>query len=199
MHGAVLVSGMELTIIMTNAMVNAYSKVGRVDDARRVFDQVSIRDTITWTSMIAGYCQEKRLDKAMQVFDMMPDKDRTAWTALISGHEQNGEEDAALKLFEQMLAEGVWPTPFALVSTLGASAKLGLVMRGKELHCFVLRRSIGTDPFNSFIYNALVDMYCKCGDMMAAVALFRRMPERNYISWNSMVTGFSHNGLESSR
>ncbi|XP_025828521.1 pentatricopeptide repeat-containing protein At2g13600-like [Panicum hallii] len=194
-HGAVLVSGMALTIIMANAMVNAYSKVGRVDDARRVFDQVSFRDRITWTSMIAGCCQAKRLDKAVQVFDMMPDKDRIAWTALISGHEQNGEEDAALELFEQMLAEGVWPTPFALVSALGACSKLGLVTRGKELHCFILRQSIGTDPFNIFIYNALIDMYCKCGDMMAAVALFRRIPERDYISWNSMVTGFSHNGL----
>ena len=195
MHGVVLVSGMELTIIMANAMVNAYSKAGRVDDARRVFDQVGIRDSVTWTSMIAGYCQAKRLDKAVQVFDMMPDKDRIAWTALISGHEQNGEEDAALELFEQMLAQGVWPTAFALVSALGACAKLGLVTRGKELHCFILRWSIGTDPFNIFIYNALIDMYCKCGNMMAAVALFRRMPERDYISWNSMVTGFSHNGL----
>ncbi|CAL5021479.1 unnamed protein product [Urochloa decumbens] len=195
MHGVVLVSGMEFTIIMANAMVNAYSKVGRVDDARRVFDQASVRNTITWTSMVSGYCQAKRLDKAVQVFDMMPDKDRIAWTALISGHEQNGEEDAALELFEQMLAEGVWPTPFALVSALGACAKIGLVTRGKELHCFVLRRSIGTDPFNIFIYNALLDMYCKCGDMLAAMALFRQMPERDYISWNSMVTGFSHNGL----
>lgn len=195
MHGAVLVSGMELTIIMANAMVNAYSKAGRVDDARQVFDQVSIRDTITWTSMIAGYCQAKRLDEAVQVFDMMPDKDQIAWTALISGHEQNGEEDTALELFERMLAQGVWPTPFALVSALGACAKLGLVTRGKELHCFILRRSIGTHPFNIFICNALVDMYCKCGDMVAAMSLFHQMPERDYISWNSMVTGFSHNGL----
>ncbi|TKW39702.1 hypothetical protein SEVIR_1G196800v4 [Setaria viridis] len=195
MHGAVLVSGMEMTIIMANSMVNAYSKAGRVEDARRVFDQVSVRDKITWTSMISGYCQAKMLDKAVQVFDMMPDNDRVAWTALISGHEQNGEEDAALELFERMLAEGVWPTPFSLVSALGACAKLGLVTRGKELHCYILRQSIGTDPFNIFIYNALLDMYCKCGDMMAAMALFHRMPEKDYISWNSMVTGFSHNGL----
>jgi len=125
----------------------------------------------------------------------MPDKDRVAWTALISGHEQNGEEDTALELFERMLADGASPTPFALVSALGACAKLGLVTRGKELHCFILRQSIGSDPFNIFIHNALVDMYSKCGDMTAAMAVFHRMPERDFISWNSMVTGFSHNGL----
>ncbi|OEL24778.1 Pentatricopeptide repeat-containing protein [Dichanthelium oligosanthes] len=196
MHGAMLVSGMELTVIMANAMVNAYSKVRRVEDAKRVFDQISsMRDTVTWTSMVAGYCQAKRLDEAVQVFDMMPGKDSVAWTALISGHEQNGEEDAALELFERMLAEGLQPTTFGLVSAVGACAKLGLATRGKELHCFILRRSIGTDPFNTFIYSALVDMYCKCGDMMAAMALFRWMPEKDYICWNSMVTGFSHNGL----
>ncbi|XP_062219313.1 pentatricopeptide repeat-containing protein At2g22070-like [Phragmites australis] len=195
MHGAVVVSGMEVTVIMANAMVNAYSKARRVEDARRVFDQISIMDTVSWTSMIAGYCQAKRLDEAVQVFDMMPEKDRIAWTALISGHEQNGEKEAALELFERMLGEGVAPTPFALVSALGACAKLGLIARGKELHCFILRQSIGSDPFNIFIHNALIDMYCKCGDMTSAMRVFHRMPERDFISWNSMVMGFSHNGL----
>ncbi|KAL6634557.1 hypothetical protein ACP70R_027228 [Stipagrostis hirtigluma subsp. patula] len=171
LHGVVVMSGMEVTVIMANAMVNAYSKAGRVEDARRLFDRVSIRDTITWTSMISGYCQAKRLDEA------------------------NGEEEAALELFERMLGEGVLPTPFSYVSALGACAKLGLATRGKELHCFILRRCIGLEPFNIFIYNALIDMYCKCGNMTAALAVFNRMPERDFVSWNSMVTGFSHNGL----
>jgi pentatricopeptide repeat protein len=195
MHGVMVVSVLEMTVIMANAMVNAYSKSGRVEDARLVFDQATVQDTVSWTSMISGFCQAKRLDEALQVFEMMPQKDSIAWTALISGHEQNSEEEAALDLFQRMLAEGVVPTPYALVSALGACAKLGLVARGKELHCFTLRRSIGSHPFNIFIHNAIIDMYCKCGDMTAAMAVFDRMPERDFITWNSMVTGFSHNGL----
>uniref|UniRef100_A0ACD5YHU3 Uncharacterized protein n=1 Tax=Avena sativa TaxID=4498 RepID=A0ACD5YHU3_AVESA len=194
LHGAVMVSGLEVTVIMANAMVDAYSKAGRMEDARMLFNQMSVRDTVSWTSMITGYCRTKRLDEAVQVFDMMPEHDTIAWTALISGHEQNGEEDAALKLFEQMLGEGMAPTPFALVSCLGACAKLGLVTRGKEVHEFILRHCIGSDPFNIFIHNALIDMYSKCGDMTTAMIVFERMPERDFISWNSMVTGFSHNG-----
>uniref|UniRef100_A0A0D9VH20 Pentacotripeptide-repeat region of PRORP domain-containing protein n=1 Tax=Leersia perrieri TaxID=77586 RepID=A0A0D9VH20_9ORYZ len=193
-HGVVVVSGMEMTVIMANAIVDAYSKARRVEDARRVFDQMTVRDSVSWTSMIAGYCRANRLDEAVQVFDKMPEQDAVAWTALISGHEQNGEEDVALELFESMLGEGAMPTPFALVSCLGACAKLGLVARGKEVHGFVLRRSIGSDPFNIFIHNALIDMYSKCGDMVVAMAVFDKMPERDIISWNSMVTGFSHNG-----
>uniref|UniRef100_A0A0E0K127 Uncharacterized protein n=1 Tax=Oryza punctata TaxID=4537 RepID=A0A0E0K127_ORYPU len=194
LHDAVVVLGMEVTVIMANAMVDAYSKVGRVEDARRVFDQMTIRDSVSWTSMIAGYCRANMLNDAVQVFDMMPVQDAIAWTALISGHEQNGEEEVALELFERMSVEGVVPTPFALVSCLGACAKVGLVARGKEVHGFILRRSIGSDPFNIFIHNALIDMYSKCGDMIAAMAVFDRMFERDIISWNSMVTGFSHNG-----
>ncbi|KAM3255753.1 hypothetical protein ACQJBY_048751 [Aegilops geniculata] len=194
MHGAVVVSGVEVTIIMANAMVDAYSKAGRVEDARTLFNQMSIRDTVSWTSMIAGYCRAKRIDDAVRVFHMMPEQDTIAWTALISGHEQNGEEDAALELFQQMLVQGMAPTPFALVSSLGACAKLGLVIRGKEVHGFMLRRCIGSDPFNIFIHNALIDMYSKCGDMATAMLVFARMPELDFISWNSMVTGFSHNG-----
>ncbi|CAM0950064.1 unnamed protein product [Alopecurus aequalis] len=194
LHGFVVVSGVEVTIIMANAMVDAYSKAGRMEDARMLFNQMSIRDSVSWTSMIAGYCRAKRLDEAVQVFDMMPEQDTIAWTSLISGHEQNGEEEAALDLFEQMLAEGIAPTPFALVSSLGACAKLGLVTRGKEVHGFILRHRIGSDPYNIFIHNALIDMYSKCGAMATATVVFECMPERDFISWNSMVTGFSHNG-----
>jgi pentatricopeptide repeat protein len=194
LHGAVVVSGVEVTVIMANAMVDAYSKAGRMEDARMLFNQMSTPDMVSWTSMITGYCRAKRLDDAVQVFDMMPEKDTIAWAALISGHEQNGEEDTALELFGQMLAEGMAPTSFALVSSLGACAKLGLVTRGKEVHGFVLRHCIGSDPFNIFIHNALIDMYSKCGDMATATVVFERMPERNFISWNSMVTGFSQNG-----
>ncbi|XP_031271663.1 pentatricopeptide repeat-containing protein At3g26782, mitochondrial-like [Pistacia vera] len=37
------------------ALVNMYAKCGKIEDARLVFDKMSVRDLVSWTSMISGY------------------------------------------------------------------------------------------------------------------------------------------------
>lgn len=38
--------------------------------------------------------------------------------------------------------------------------------------------------------NAMIDAFCKNGDMGSALCLFERMPERDVVSWTSVVNGF---------
>ncbi|KAJ8483916.1 hypothetical protein OPV22_016401 [Ensete ventricosum] len=194
LHASVIVSGLELNLIMSNVMVDAYGKCGDVDSSRCLFDGMKRRDVVSWTSMVRAYTSSCRLEEARVVFASMPERNVVSWTALISGYEQNGDEEAALGLFTQMMAEGVIPTPFTLVSILSACASLGLIERGKQVHGFTFRRFIGSDSFNVFIFNALIDMYAKCGNMVSASTVFDRMPERDLVSWNSIVSGFAQNG-----
>ncbi|CAD5179420.1 unnamed protein product [Musa acuminata subsp. malaccensis] len=194
LHASVIVSGLELNLIMSNVMIDAYGKCGDVDASRCLFNRMKRRDVVSWTSMVSAYASACRLEEARAVFASMPERNVVSWTALISGYEQNGEEEAALELFTQMMAEGVIPTPFTLVSILSACASLGLIERGKQVHGFTFRRFIGSDSFNVFIFNALIDMYAKCGNMVSASTVFDRMPERDLVSWNSVVSGFAQNG-----
>ncbi|ONK77427.1 uncharacterized protein A4U43_C02F6420 [Asparagus officinalis] len=182
-----------MSLIMGNVFVDGYGKCGDAEFARKVFDGMGERDVVTWTSLVGGYARAGRVEEARRVFDEMPVRNEISWTAMVSGYEQNGEEERALELFREMVGEGVGPTPFTLVSVLSSCARLGLIGRGKQVHAYTARRT----HFNSNIFtcNTLIDMYSKCGDVESASAVFHSMNERDVISWNSMVTGYAHNGL----
>ncbi|CAN4124475.1 unnamed protein product [Withania somnifera] len=45
------------------------------------------------------------------------------------------------------------------------------------------------------IYNKILEMYGKCGSMDDAFLVFRKMPQRNLTSWDTMITWLGKNGL----
>lgn len=54
-----------------NAIIDGYCKIGHVDVARSLFDQMEARDVITFNSMITGYIHVGRLREALLLFTQM--------------------------------------------------------------------------------------------------------------------------------
>ncbi|XP_028797335.1 pentatricopeptide repeat-containing protein At4g25270, chloroplastic-like [Neltuma alba] len=135
------------------------------------------------------------MDEAHDVFDQMSKRNESAfpWNSLISGYAEVGLHDDAMALYFQMVEERVQPDLFTFPRVLKACGGIGSIQVGEEVHRHVVRFGFWNDRF---VLNALVDMYAKCGDIVKARKIFDKMPHRDPVSWNSMLTAYIHHGLE---
>ncbi|CAK9144074.1 unnamed protein product [Ilex paraguariensis] len=143
-------------------------------------------------SLISFYSECGDIDVAEIVFREMVLKDMISWNAMIDGFASNKKNFEAFDLLREMqLAGSVQPDKVTVVTTISICAELMLLREGKTLHGFTTRREMGS---NLSVTNSLMDMYSKCNSVEAAEHLFQNMPERDLVSWNTMISGYSHNG-----
>ncbi|KAJ9539722.1 hypothetical protein OSB04_026228 [Centaurea solstitialis] len=129
------------------------------------------------SKLLRLYASNGYIEEAHQVFDYMSERNSSAfaWNSLISGYS---ELDGG---------RGCRPDGFTFPRVLKACGGLGLIHVGEAVHREIVRRGYGED---GFVLNGLVDMYAKCGDIVRARKVFDKMPARDLVSWNSMLTGY---------
>ncbi|KAK7350642.1 hypothetical protein VNO77_09485 [Canavalia gladiata] len=263
-HGGAVVAGLGLDPICCSALVNAYSKLGLVREAHRVFDGIAEPDIVLWNSMISGYVGSGLWDSGMQMFSSMrlvgnkPDgytlagllvgvaesgvlsigqglhglsqksgldsdshvgsllvsmysrckcidsayrvfssifnPDLVTWSALIVGYSHSGEYEKVLQFFRKLNMGSKKPDSVLIASVLASIAQTANVGLGCEVHGYALRNGLES---NVKVASALVDMYSKCGFLHLGICVFRIMPERNVISYNSVILGLGLHGCAS--
>ncbi|KAL0719509.1 hypothetical protein Bca4012_068833 [Brassica carinata] len=72
------------------------------------------------------------------------------------------------------------------------SANSGSPLLGKLAHSHMIKSSFKPCMF---LLNNLLNMYCKCRELNFARHVFDGMPERNIISFNSLISGYSQMGF----
>lgn len=63
-HAVVVECGCEKSVPVGNALVNMYGKCGSLPDAKNVFDRISGRNMVTWSSLMGAYAQENSYQEA---------------------------------------------------------------------------------------------------------------------------------------
>lgn len=181
----------EFLFSVNNALITLYWKCGKIDEARKVFNKMPVRDLVSWNAILSAYVDARRISEASSFFNEMPERNHLAWTVMIAGFAQNGSGEAALKLFNRMRSEGFKPCDYAFSGAITSCAVLAALEHGRQLHAQLVRS--GFDSSLSAA-NALITMYARCGVVEASHCLFLTMPCLDSISWNAMIAAFGQHG-----
>ncbi|KAJ8425860.1 hypothetical protein Cgig2_009057 [Carnegiea gigantea] len=141
-------------------------------------------------NVITLYASFKELQSAHKVFDKMPQRNGVSYNALISAYSYNHQIDDAWEMFCDMLCCGFGPTQFTFGSLLSCPSLD--IRRGCTLHGLMLSSGLFSDPHGG---TSLIGMYGRHGCIDDAFRAFQDMPEKNLVTWNSIISLLACSGF----
>ncbi|CAL4910344.1 unnamed protein product [Urochloa decumbens] len=144
-----------------NSLVAMYARCGRRLDAARVFDEMRVRDSVSWNSLLAAFSAS------------VPDALALLRRMLRESPGVGACDTATLTTVLSACARadgGAGTAPLAAVHGLAVSCGLGAGVP---------------------VGNALMTAYFECGSPVSAKRVFGAMAERNVITWTAMVSGMA--------
>ncbi|CAK9140701.1 unnamed protein product [Ilex paraguariensis] len=162
-----------------NKRLEELLKLGRVDEARNLFDEMIQRDSVTWNSMISGYSQNGLVDDARVLFDSFMGKNVRTWTAMLTGYAKRGRIKEAFEVFEAIPERNI----VSWNAMISGYVQNGDLFSARKLFDAMIERNVSS-------WNSMITGYCHCCRMSEARELFEKMEEKNLVSWMVMVSGY---------
>ncbi|XP_010550975.1 PREDICTED: pentatricopeptide repeat-containing protein At3g05340 [Tarenaya hassleriana] len=143
------------------------------------------------SALMDMYSKCGSIEDAWKIFESGEEHDEVSMTVILVGLAQNGFGEEAIQFFMRMLQADIDIDANVVSAVLGVSFVDTSLALGKQLHALVIKRSFSNNPF---VNNGLINLYSKCGELNDSIHVFNRMPERNSVSWNSMIAAFARHG-----
>ncbi|CAH8355666.1 unnamed protein product [Eruca vesicaria subsp. sativa] len=253
---------MQGSVLLSTALVDMHLKFGDFATAFYVFEQMEVKNEVSWTAMISGcvanrsyemgvglflemqrenlrpnrvtvmsvlpacvelgcglgmvkeihgfsfrsgfdsedrlraglvtmYCRCGNVRLARLVFEEAKVRDVVMWSSMIGGYAEDGDCREAMNLFTQMREEGSEPNSVTLLAVVSACKHSASLSFASRIHSYILKRGFMS---NILLGNALIDMYAKCGSLVAARKVFYQLNEKDVVSWSSMINAYGLHG-----
>ncbi|PQP99238.1 pentatricopeptide repeat-containing protein [Prunus yedoensis var. nudiflora] len=223
-HGYAVKIGLEWDVFVSGALVNIYSKLGRIKEARALFDGMEERDVVMWNTMLKAYMEMGLEKEGLYLFSafhrsgLRPhDVNVQAYAVKLFRYDDIklfGYEDTKSDIYSwnKALSEYVqagenWAAIDCFRNTVRSKVEFDSVtlvvilsavagVSGLELGKQIHSAALrsGFDSVVS-VANSLINVYSKAHSVYSARKVFNNMKEADLITWNSMISCCAQSGL----
>ncbi|KAK2632353.1 hypothetical protein EUGRSUZ_L01664 [Eucalyptus grandis] len=147
-HAEIVKDGYANNVCVGSALVHMYCKYGDIDDARRFFDMMPYKNTVTWNEMIHGYAQIGFGHEAVCLYENMISMgvktDSVTFVAVLTACSHGGLVDAGISILNSMQQDhGVEPLLDHYVCIIDCLGRAGCF---SELEVLIDRIPYRDDP-----------------------------------------------------
>ncbi|KAA8530191.1 hypothetical protein F0562_004901 [Nyssa sinensis] len=178
------------------ALVDMYAKCGDIKAARLVFDKMSERDLVCWTSMISGYAHNGYNNETLKFFDVMRGSrlkpNRVSILSALLACANLGALRKGEWFHSYVIKTGFESDILVATAIMDMYAKCGSLGLARTL----FDETVGKDVV---CWSAMIASYGVHGDGRKAIDLFDQMVRKgvrpNHVTFTCLLSACSHSGL----
>jgi pentatricopeptide repeat protein len=135
----------------------------------------------------------KDLAYASLVFNQLTKPNIYAFNVMLRGLATTWKKyDFCVELYYKLKSLGLKANNFTYPFLFIACGNVRGLVHGKIGHCLVFKAGLDGDEY---VNHSLITMYARCGEMGFARKVFDEMGDRDLVSWNSLISGYSKMGF----
>ncbi|KAI3860475.1 hypothetical protein MKX03_013478 [Papaver bracteatum] len=194
-HAHIVRQGMGSNVDIANQLLTMYAKLGRIEIARKIFNRITRRDLVSWTSMITSYAQNAYASDALMLFRLMQEErlqpDLVTLVSLLQAISRLGCLSLAKEVHGYIYRNQLEKEILISNSLLTAYAKCGGIDFAEHLFKSVVKKS-------QISWNTMISAYGMHGKCLEALDLFNQMLKEGFqpddITFTSILSACSHGG-----
>ncbi|KAI4306051.1 hypothetical protein L6164_029363 [Bauhinia variegata] len=184
-------------VVIGNSLVNMYAKLGDMDCARIVFEQLPVKDIISWNTLITGYAQNGLACEAIDAYNMMTRcsniiPNQGTWVSILPAYSHVGALQQGMKIHGRLIKNCLYLDVYVNTCLIDMYGKCGRLDDAMSLFYEVSRET-------PVPWNAIISCHGIHGHGEDALKLFKDMLAEgvmpDHVTFVSLLSACSHSGL----
>ncbi|XP_077210184.1 pentatricopeptide repeat-containing protein At4g13650-like [Tasmannia lanceolata] len=180
-------------VVSCNISITINARMGELETARKLFDEMPQRTVVSWNSLISGYTKWGRSNEALDIVSMMHQHgiklNETTFSTVLSACSRSKSLYHGKQIHCLVLKSGSEDFEFVGSSLLNFYASCYDIDDARRVFEILRER-------NHSVWSLMLVGYVQCNLMDDALDVFMRMPSRDLISWTALISGYARSEEE---